>query len=102
MCECGGSEYDDTCICIPSVTGWVNLSSTSGATLTKSFRESSLNPLICTIEKLAHRDSGRATGESAYERLAHSKCSETLAVIVMIKMRFQRMDLKSSMRESVP
>lgn len=63
MCECGGSEYDDTCICIPSVTGWVNLSSTSGATLTKSFRESSLNPLICTIEKLAHRDSGRATGK---------------------------------------
>lgn len=40
-----------------------------------------------------------ATGDSACERLAHRKCSETWAIIVMTKMRFQRMVLKGSMHD---
>lgn len=41
----------------------------------------------------------KATGDSACERLAHRKCSETWAIIVMTKMRFQRMVLKGSMHD---
>lgn len=89
-----GSAHDDTSVC--------------GSPMLRLLGFESETPVIWRVKSpsphLYHRKASslgywKATGDSACERLAHRKCSETWAIIVMTKMRFQRMVLKGSMHD---